>query len=79
MPNRGRNFPGVVLIHGGGGTAFADWVYLWAKRGYAAIAMDLNGSRPPEAEFDAKGAAIGNGHRGERTRLPERWSRAWSY
>jgi len=66
----GTKFPGVVLIHGGGGTAFADWVYLWAKRGYAAIAMDLNGSRPPDAEFDAKGVAIGNGHRGERKRLP---------
>lgn len=67
----GTKFPGVVLIHGGGGTAFADWVHLWAKRGYAAIAMDLNGSRPPEPEFDPKtGMAIGNGHRGERTRLP---------
>lgn len=67
----GTKFPGVVLIHGGGGTAFADWVHLWAKRGYAAIAMDLNGSRPPEVEFDPKtGMAIGNGHRGVRTRLP---------
>lgn len=67
----GATFPGIVLIHGGGGTAFADWVYLWAKRGYAAIAMDLNGSRPPDPEFDpATGAAIGNGHRGIRTRLP---------
>ncbi len=66
----GAKFPGVVLIHGGGGTAFAEWVQLWAKRGYAAIAMDLNGSRPPEVEFDTKGMAIGNGHKGIRTRLP---------
>ncbi|MDI1315025.1 PhoPQ-activated protein PqaA family protein [Prosthecobacter sp.] len=67
----GTKFPAVVLIHGGGGTAFADWVHLWAKRGYAAIAMDLSGSRPPDAEFDPKtGMAIGNGHRGVRTRLP---------
>ena len=67
----GTKFPGVVLIHGGGGSAFADWVHLWAKRGYAAIAMDLNGSRPLDPEFDPKtGMAIGNGHRGERKRLP---------
>jgi len=67
----GTKFPGVVLIHGGGGTAFADWVHLWAKRGYATIAMDLNGSRPPDPVFDPKtGMAIGNGHRGIRTHLP---------
>lgn len=68
----GAKFPGVVLIHGGGGTAFADWVYLWAKRGYAAIAMDLAGARPPEPKFDPKtGAAIGNAHDPKtRTRLP---------
>ena len=36
-----RKCPGVVLIHGGGGTAFAEWVRLWNRRGYAAIAMDV--------------------------------------
>lgn len=67
----GTKFPAVVCIHGGGGTAFADWVYLWAKRGYAAIAMDLNGSRPPQPEFDPNGAAKGNAHDAKtRTRLP---------
>lgn len=67
----GTKFPGVVLIHGGGGTAFAEWVHLWAKRGYAAIAMDLNGSRAPEPVFDEKGMAKGNAHdQKTRTRLP---------
>ncbi len=65
----GIKFPGIVCIHGGGGTAFAEWVQLWAKRGYAAIAMDLNGSRPPEPDFDANGIARGNGHKGVRVRL----------
>ena len=39
-------FPGVVLVHGGGGTAFPDWAKHWAQRGYAALAMDLSGHGP---------------------------------
>ena len=68
----GTKFPGVVLIHGGGGTAFAEWAYLWAKRGYAAIAMDLSGSRPPDPTFDPKtGAPVGHQSDAKlRTRLP---------
>jgi dienelactone hydrolase len=62
--------PGVVLIHGGGGTAFAEWCWLWAQRGYAAIAMDLSGSRPPAPKYDAEGKPIANAHRKEgRTKL----------
>ncbi len=67
-----KKFPGVVLIHGGGGTAFADWAFLWARRGYAAIAMDLAGSRPPDPVFDEKSKAP-VGHQSDRklrTRLP---------
>lgn len=33
----------MVLVHGGGGTAFEDWVKLWTDRGYVAIAMDTCG------------------------------------
>jgi dienelactone hydrolase len=53
------SYPAVVLIHGGGGTAFSEWVWLWARRGYAAIAMDLSGRRPPEPIYDpATGAFV---------------------
>lgn len=38
--------PAMVLVHGGGGTAFKEWVQLWNNRGYAAIAMDLGGCGP---------------------------------
>jgi dienelactone hydrolase len=38
-----KAYPAIVLVHGGGGTAFREWAELWAKRGYAAIAMDLAG------------------------------------
>lgn len=38
--------PAMVLVHGGGGTAFPQWCKLWADRGYAAIALDLGGVGP---------------------------------
>lgn len=43
---QGETVPGMVLVHGGGGTAFAEWVRLWNERGYAAIAMDTCGATP---------------------------------
>lgn len=54
--------PGVVLIHGGGGTAFPDWVKMWNDKGYAAIAIDTEGRIPnanvslrsePNASFES--------------------------
>jgi dienelactone hydrolase len=35
--------PGIVLLHGGGGTAFRQWVEKWIERGFAAIAVALEG------------------------------------
>lgn len=42
----GKKVPAMVLIHGGGGSAFDRWVKLWNSRGYAAIAMDVCGCVP---------------------------------
>lgn len=46
----GKRLPAMVLVHGGGGTAFAEWVRMWNRRGYAAIAMDTVGTVPERAE-----------------------------
>ena len=46
----GTTCPGVVLLHGGGGTAFDEWVRIWNRRGYAAIAMDQCGCVPERPE-----------------------------
>jgi dienelactone hydrolase len=43
-----ERLPAMVLVHGGDGTAFADWVKLWNDRGYAAIAIDTCGSVPSQ-------------------------------
>lgn len=45
-PDGAGPFPGVVLVHGGGGKVFPDWVRHWTARGYAAIAMDTAGCGP---------------------------------
>ncbi len=50
VDNPGKKFPAMVLIHGGGGTAFDRWVKVWNSRGYAAISMDLCGCVPVREE-----------------------------
>jgi dienelactone hydrolase len=50
----GNPVPGVVLVHGGGGTAFSDWVELWTNRGCAAISIAVEG------QTDATNAPVMN-------------------
>ena len=54
-------FPGVVLVHGGGGQAFREWAELWAKRGYAAMAPDLAGCGPERKRLPDGGPDQGHG------------------
>jgi len=66
-----NGFPAVVLIHGGGGTAFAEWTHLWAKRGYAAIAMDLGAHQPDDPIYDsATGQFVRDGAKDTENRTP---------
>ncbi len=77
---RGKRFPGMVLVHGGGGHAFSQWAQLYAEKGYAAIAMDLDGQT-------GEGAALTRSKEGgppqddrtkfHRSDLPDRDQ--WSY
>ncbi len=52
--------PGVVLVHGGGGHAFLNWVKMWNDRGYAAIALDFTGFFPTQRNAGIKGEPEGN-------------------
>ncbi len=38
MPTGG--YPAVVLVHGGGGQVFTEWVEWWNQKGYVALAFD---------------------------------------
>jgi dienelactone hydrolase len=48
-------WPAMVCAHGGGGTAFPAWVAHWNKKGYAAIAMDLEGHLPGGKHYGVAG------------------------
>jgi dipeptidyl aminopeptidase/acylaminoacyl peptidase len=50
----GTRVPGMVLVHGGGGTAFESWVRRWTAQGYAAIAIDTCGALPRKEIKDGK-------------------------
>ena len=38
--------PAVVLVHGGGGTAYKEWVKNWTDKGYAVLSYDYQGNMP---------------------------------
>ena len=59
----GEKVPGIVLVHGGGGTAYAKWVEVWNSRGYAAIAMDTCGNIP-QCEWEKKHKPVRNPEHG---------------
>ncbi|MCQ2395729.1 MAG: alpha/beta fold hydrolase, partial [Kiritimatiellae bacterium] len=47
MPKGG--FPGLLLVHGGGGTAFPTYVAEFVKDGFAVLALDWYNQRPAPA------------------------------
>ncbi len=56
--------PGMILLHGGGGTAYAEWVQLWNQRGYAAIAIDQCGCVPSTPLIQDGAAPVRHAHGG---------------
>ncbi len=72
-----QRFPAIVLVHGGGGSAFPQWVRLWAQRGYAAIAMDLAGCGPNKDRLNDGGP--GQGHDMKFARIGQPKTEQWTY
>lgn len=75
-----KKVPAMVLVHGGGGTAFANWVQLWNRRGYAAIAMDtcgcISGGTHNKRPRHAQGGPPG---RGDVAQIGEPIQDQWPY
>lgn len=48
-----QKVPGMVLVHGGGGTAFKNWVQEWNDRGFAAISIAVEGQTDRQGDSKA--------------------------
>src|SRR6185369_16174733 len=46
----GDRFPAVLHIHGGGQTAWLQWVRFWTRRGYECVSYDFCGKVPGRGE-----------------------------
>eukprot|EP00903_Cladosiphon_okamuranus_P003744 g3742.t1 len=53
LPAEGKA-PGIVLVHGGGGSAFKEWVNEWTSRGYVAISIAVEGQTTQHASEDTQ-------------------------
>jgi dienelactone hydrolase len=49
---RQGKMPGVVLVQGGGGTAYHEWVQKWNEHGFAAISIAVEGQTDERAPED---------------------------
>ena len=50
--------PGMVLVHGGGGTAYKEWVQKWNAQGFAAISIAVEGQTDVDEKKEAKGRPV---------------------
>jgi dienelactone hydrolase len=57
-PPRQGKVPGMVLVHGGGGTAYKEWVQKWNAQGFAAISIAVEGQTDVDEKKEAKGRPV---------------------
>ncbi len=56
--NLAGKVPGIVVVHGGGGTAFKEWVKKWNEQGFAAISIAVEGQTDVNVKKEAKGQPV---------------------
>ena len=50
--------PGIVVVHGGGGTAYKEWVQKWNAQGFAAISIAVEGQTDVDEKKEVKGRPV---------------------
>ena len=78
IKSENRKFPGIILVHGGGGKAFKEWVEKWAADGYVALALDFSATGGNEDKFEGNGPGQGKKEKFEDIALGD-LKNMWSY
>ena len=55
-PKAPGKYPGILVLHGGGGSAETEKAISWAQRGFVAVAPDLPGIAEPKKLTETKGS-----------------------
>ena len=64
VPLPSGKIPAVVLVHGGGGSAFEEWVEKWNSEGFAAISIAVEGQTDTKKEGKGKNKWARHAHAG---------------
>ncbi|MGB0371411.1 MAG: alpha/beta hydrolase family protein [Opitutales bacterium] len=56
-PKAPGRYPGILILHGGTGTAEEDQTIAWAKQGYVAMSISIPGVTHPSKSHHAEGVA----------------------
>lgn len=80
FPKPQNGYPAVVLVHGGGGQVYTEWIQWWNARGYAAIAFDTYGNELDEMGIRVKNEEGGPGSTdGPLADKSEDYKNSWVY
>lgn len=79
MPEGG--YPAMVLVHGGGGNTFVDWIKYWTDKGFVAIAPDMFGHKLDDSLAKVVNSLSGPNetHAGSMIDNPNDYKNSWVY
>lgn len=79
MPEGG--YPAMVVVHGGGGNTFVDWIKYWTDKGFVAIAPDMFGNMLNDslAKVANPNAGPDETHAGSQIDDPYDYKNSWVY
>ena len=74
-------YPAIVLVHGGAGQVWLDWIKLWTEKGYVALALDMFANKLDNSLNKVVNPLAGpnENHSGSQIDDPNDYKNSWVY